>query len=313
MVGAFPNPLPDEFMYSIIARYHVRSGNRNFRQTNLDLFHYTSRQLSRLDLPNNLNQLVNNLPVLSKQSVENLLQNHTLYPFYVTFLAPLEAGKVKELMRKKINCSIFEIAKVALDSRDITKKFLKFCPLCFEEETQKYGEAYWHRIHQTPGVLVCPIHGVLLQDSLINADDLHCHAAASENCVVNNNSAVYTDSTMQKLLIFAKDIEWLMNNSLPFKDLHWLRNQYQNYLIKAGFMKVGSGKKITFDEEKFSNAVFDFYDRDFLEAVQPNLAIKPEKYFAHCLLACDINPVIDRVTHLLIIKFLADSLSSFFL
>src|SRR5207248_8301428 len=41
-----------------------------------------------------------------------------------------------------------------------------FCPKCVAEDRQNFGECYWHRVHQVPGVLVCPAHG----DTLLNSD-----------------------------------------------------------------------------------------------------------------------------------------------
>ena len=38
-------------------------------------------------------------------------------------------------------------------------RFLRYCPLCFKEDKQKYGEAYWHKAHQIRGVDVCNKHG----------------------------------------------------------------------------------------------------------------------------------------------------------
>ena len=38
MLGYFPTPYPDELLYSIVARYHIRSGNKSFRQTHQELF-----------------------------------------------------------------------------------------------------------------------------------------------------------------------------------------------------------------------------------------------------------------------------------
>lgn len=39
---------------------------------------------------------------------------------------------------------------------------LKFCPICRTEDQQKYGEWYYHRSHQIPGVTVCYRHVVPL-------------------------------------------------------------------------------------------------------------------------------------------------------
>ena len=38
MLSSFPNPYPDEILYSTVARYHQRSGNILFRQTVEELF-----------------------------------------------------------------------------------------------------------------------------------------------------------------------------------------------------------------------------------------------------------------------------------
>ena len=48
-----------------------------------------------------------------------------------------------------------------------TPRYFRFCPLCLKEDLQEYGEAYWHRLHQTPGVLACPVHAIPLSDSIV--------------------------------------------------------------------------------------------------------------------------------------------------
>ncbi len=315
MLSFFPTPYPDELLYSILARYHIRSGNKLFSQTNIEIFNYCSHQSYKNSLPNNLNYLVNNLPVTSKQSVDNFISNHTLYPFYIAFLTAHEAWVVKDLMREKLNDSLFNAAKIARTHTEDSRKFFRFCSLCLEEDTQKYGEAYWHRIHQTPGVLVCPIHATALQDSLVSLDaiGIHYHAASPENCPLGSNSTTYLDETLQKLLMFAKDIEWLVNYCyLSFQGMAWQRMQYQSYLTYQGFLKVFSRSRFTFNSQKFVSHIFEFYGTDFLENINPILIKKPETYFTNCLLACDVNPLIDRVTHLLLIKFLAGSIQDFF-
>jgi hypothetical protein len=233
----------------------------------------------------------------------------------VAFLTVPEAWVVKELMRKKLNDSVFQAAKIAHSHTEDSRMFFRFCPLCLEEDTQKYGEAYWHRIHQTPGVLVCPIHAIALQDSLVSLEaiGIHYHAASPENCRVGSNSRTYLDETLQELLMFAKDIEWLVNYCyVSFQGMAWLRKQYQSYLVRQGFLKIISRSKFTFDSQKFVSHIFEFCGTEFLENINPILIKKPETYFTNCLLARDVNPLIDRVTHLLLIRFLVGSIKDFF-
>lgn len=37
-------------------------------------------------------------------------------------------------------------------------KDLCICPSCWQEDIEKYNEPYFHRVHQLPGVYVCPTH-----------------------------------------------------------------------------------------------------------------------------------------------------------
>jgi hypothetical protein len=46
-------------------------------------------------------------------------------------------------------------------------QWLRFCPLCTEEDEKQFGDRYWHRLHQVPGVEACPIHAVFLEDSKV--------------------------------------------------------------------------------------------------------------------------------------------------
>ena len=138
MLGYFPTPYPDELLYSVVARYHIRSGNKSFLQTHQELFENTELQPDKIILPNNLNFLVSQLPVGSKLTIESLIKKNTLYPFFRTFLTPIEIYSFKNLLREKSSSSISQAAKISAKERNTV---LKFCPKCHQEDEQKYGEA----------------------------------------------------------------------------------------------------------------------------------------------------------------------------
>ena len=35
---------------------------------------------------------------------------------------------------------------------------MRYCPVCVQEDRLKFGETYWHRLHQILELPVCPIH-----------------------------------------------------------------------------------------------------------------------------------------------------------
>ena len=213
---------------------------------------------------------------------------------------------------KKVNKSIWQLAKIARYSPHQTK-FLRFCPLCLEEDRNQYGEAYWHLHHQIPGVLVCLKHDIALLDSLISleTDGIHYYGASRDNCLTDT-SIKHSSNTLEKLINLAQDIEWLSNTKLDFKGMAWLRSRYQDYLVERKFMTIYSSTKFKLDEQRIADAFLDFYGQDFLQVIQPNLVNNTEQRLANYLLACDVNPVIERINHILIIKFLAGSLHNFF-
>lgn len=314
MLSYFPTPYPDELFYSTITRYHIRSGNLSFNQTLLELLGYSPEQFFNLDLPNNLEYLVKHLPAASMYCSEVFIEEHTLYPFYRSFLKDSEAWVLKKRMQKKRGNSIFAIAKVPLPGRDSSGSFLRYCPACLQQDLKRYGEPYWHRMHQVPGMLICTDHHVMLRESAIPVQEgyLNCHAADLKNCSIEIDSRTYSDNTVRNLLAIAQEIDWLMKSQFSFQGLQWLRNQYQHYLVEQGFLDIFPVKTFKFCKERFVEKLLSFYGEDYLNLVKPGFVNKAAQYSYRCLLACDVEPAIDRVTHILLIKFLVNSLKDFF-
>ena len=81
MLPFFTNPYPNELLYSAIARYHFYSGNLDCKDTLEELFG------SRCVIPS---VEIGYFSVLAEKlgshySVESLLSNHTIYPYYASF------------------------------------------------------------------------------------------------------------------------------------------------------------------------------------------------------------------------------------
>ena len=315
MLGHFPNPYPDELLYSVIARYHIRSGNESFRKTHQELFETAELQPNKIILPNNLHFLASQLPIYSqltvesliKKKVKNLIKKNTLYLFFRSFLTPIEVYAFKNLLREKSSMSISQAAKV---SDKESNAFLKFCSKCQLEEEQKYGEAYWHRLHQIPGMLVCLKHHIPLSHSqvLLNSEKIHYYATSQVALEADNDIDVYSEEFIKKSLSIAQEIYWLSHNYIDFRGMTWLRNTYKSLLIERGFITKYSRTKFKYHEQQLTDAFLEFYGQEFLQAIQPTILEKLEKYLEYHLLSCDITQTIDRVTHILLINFLCGSI-----
>jgi len=308
MVSFFPKPYPDEILYSVLARYHIRSGNTSPKVTLRELFSSTST-VATADLPSNLNSLSENLQPFPHYTAEELIYKYTLYPFYSVFLPPNRASQVKESMKAECGGDIHTRAGIMASSVTMPRYF-RFCPNCLKEDLQKYGEAYWHRLHQTPGVLVCPVHAVTLPDSIVPIQGFNQHeyqAASPENCLITPNQQIYSKETLEKFRLLAQDILWLMNSKLSAKEPDWFRRRYIALLIEKG-LATATGR--VHQKRLLDNFVF-FYGREMLEALDSMVDYEEEHNWVFGI-ARKHRKSFHPVRHLLMMRFLAGSTEEFF-
>lgn len=161
MLGYMPEIYPDELLYSWISRYYSHNGYPSYRQALEDLLVEGNGKI-HFEFTGHFN--ADAMKVISSMySYRELILQHTMFPYYARFdslerrqnaLAGLIAGdsKVDSLMQ-------FQNDKV--------HHHLKFCPLCSSEDKEKYGETYFHRIHQIRNIGTCAKHQCKLVETPI--------------------------------------------------------------------------------------------------------------------------------------------------
>ena len=160
MLHYFPTPYPDELWYSVIARYHTHSGALSWQATMKALFGNARDADVGSFFPNgSIHKILEQLPPCFLSAQEAALQ-HTLLPFLMRFqpadrkAAIMEAFLAGEDMRPRYLRA----------TRDIKPRSMRYCPICLQEDTQTYGEPYWHREHQIGLMPLCPRHRCRLLD-----------------------------------------------------------------------------------------------------------------------------------------------------
>ena len=156
MITFFPDPYPDELLYSVCARYQERMMWGNQKTTLQDLFG-TDTVVAVVDLPGHVGALVSRLPSNHQYSSDRIIDHHTLLPYFARFLAPNQLEGIRRAMRLGSGSGIAGQAGI-MASTVKTPQVLQYCPQCVESDRMAYGETYWHRVHQLPGVMVCPHH-----------------------------------------------------------------------------------------------------------------------------------------------------------
>ena len=307
MLSFFPVPYEDEILYSVFARYHIRSGNTSFKSTIKDLFGSTNIT-AVMDLPSNLNKLIENLPLGSKYTAEYFIYNHTLYPFYAAFLPPGRAKEVLDSMKMDKGGSIY--TRIGIMASSITlNQFLKFCPACIEEDKQRYGEFYWHRIHQIPGIFVCPKHYIPIYDSQVPVRGYNKHeykSANEDNCKVYD-VINYPDKIIEKMINIAQDTEVLLNRIFEKKEIEWFKEQYFAKLMEIGFATINK----SISQKELIKSFIDYYGDEFLRLVQSEVNTDSETNWLMDMLRKK-NKTNHPIRHLLLARFLGISIDDLF-
>ncbi|EYE88054.1 Tn7 transposition protein D [Fervidicella metallireducens AeB] len=264
MVNFFPTPYPDEILYSTLARYCMRSGNIREIHNFEDLFG-TRNYIAAMELPTQLNALIENMPVNTKYTAEYFIFKHTLFPFLAAFIPQKRADKIIQTIRNGEGAVSY--IRVGLISNSITlNKYFRFCPECFKEDIEACGETYWHRSHQVTGVFVCSKHKIPLYNSteLIRAGNRQRFISASkENCKVEKEIN-YPDDLMEKMLWMQEDAEILLNNQFGFKEPEWFQSQFRVKLVEKGYARMNN----YIHQKKLKQGFVDFYGHEYLKLVQ---------------------------------------------
>lgn len=157
MLTYFPSPYPDEWWYSILCRYHVRSGHPKHATTISELYNGRPMVHGRLVPGGDCTAVLSNLPP-GVLSIDDVLANHTLLPYYTRFFQADKKRQVWDALRAGHGSGITSVRMQMPDGVE----GLKYCPMCYQADTAQYGEPYWHSVHQIPLLPLCPIHKIQL-------------------------------------------------------------------------------------------------------------------------------------------------------
>lgn len=310
MITCFTDPYPGELFYSILSRYHAQMGYRWTRYTMLDLYGRPIRSLG-IGLPRGIEHLIQRLPPHAQYSAEELIDKHTSFPLYAPFLSPAQTVELTNYMSAGNDPQ--GLIKAGLSQAiGLEPPFLRFCPVCVEKDQREWGEPYWHRLHQAPGVVVCPMHEVYLVDSPVPASRrLVTEQFQTAAAVLRSGPRrpVQSRGDRDKILLqVARDVAWLHEQELLRCGPEGSRKRYLAILIEQAL-----AKNETFFYRK--RMLSEFRAR-YPEALLRRLGIQPELTRGWVHLDRVWQPAESRnrspLLHLLLMHMLGYSAEQFF-
>lgn len=275
MLIFFPTPYPDELLYSICARYHVRSGNISYKRTLDDIFENRSLTAS-VFLPSGIGSLVKSINNAGTFNEQKVIYKHTMFLFFTAFLSEEKSQQIYQSMCSDDGKSIY--VRAGINASGVPQnKYLRFCSKCMKEDKEKYGEHYWHRSHQIPGIHCCLKHLSPLYNSAVRTvpDNKHrFQIPTSNNCIVAKESCVFNGVKKETIRAYldifdqlAPYIEQLMNDPFPKHDLQWFDHKYRSKLMEMNIAYYTGRVKQTTWREYFST----LYDNEVLQLFSSSL------------------------------------------
>jgi hypothetical protein len=307
MIAFFPELYPDELLYSACSRYHARAGYRSRESTGRDLFGVSEAKVA-IDLPSGLDAFVMGLQRYNRKTVDCLIDEHTLLPFYGPFVPPERLARLRADMRSSRGGAIH--GRLGILTSGIGGDFLRFCSLCVEADRERFDETYWHRIHQVPGVEVCPVHRVFLEESAV-----HARRRGRRDAFVTAEQAVRpvapravedSNPDHQACLRLAHDAGWLLEQrGLIVESVASYRERYTGLLYGKGLSTYFGPVAIT----NLIKSLKEFYSRDLLAWLGCDLG--RDYTWVHRLMH-NTHRAQHPLQHLLLMHFLGTTVREFF-
>ena len=226
-----PKPYPDENCYSILCRYVVRSGwLLSSNQASVILYGNTMPLAGLLYKPFRITDLKRWLEDGNWET--DYGKDHSCLQYFCVFLEHDDA----ELLRQCRSGMAFSPGITKRISRkcslmQIRKKHLWYCPICAREDFKVYGETYWRRLHQMPGVSYCADHRVRLRESGLPVSETNYQLFPASYVLLHipdtdtDHSGNVFETEFNQV---TEDTRWLLENGFRLPDNEGIRSAFRH-------------------------------------------------------------------------------------
>lgn len=303
----FPAPYPDECYYSIFCRYFARNGSTSNKRTIFELFGEAQSLAAFVFLPRRLELVDIWLGADSPVKREKLALDNSCYAYFSTaFTRQLFEGMEKKIKNGEPDRSL-ERRIIQKCRRSHWPERLRYCPDCVREDVKRYGETYWHRMPQLPGVEYCLRHGTPIQDSEVTFRQItmaFCpasHALQGLTLQEDEEKKKYR----QRYLAIARDTEWLLRNGLKLEGCRSIARKYKELFMEKG-LTTAQGVRYP---DRIKTAFIEYHG----EGILKQLFQDKENYLYWLDFAFEsVSEHLRPLHHILLMEFLKETAQGFF-
>ena len=243
-----PEPYPDENCYSILCRYAVRSGwLLSSNQASVILYGNTMPLSGLLYKPFRITDLKRWNG--SGEWDVSYGKDHSCLQYFTAFLDTADADLIRQCRNgMALTPGLTKRISRKCGLTQLRKKMLWYCPLCAREDFRIYGETYWRRLCQMPGVSYCPQHRVRLSESGLPVSETNYQLFPASYVLlhVKDTGVKHSGNVFEREFIqVVEDTKWLLENGFDLPDNTGLRaekkkktgrelNEYTVYPTETG-------------------------------------------------------------------------------
>ena len=234
-----PEPHPDEFFYSVIARWAHRERISRLRERA-----FQRRLFGRVRVEADIRN-ASHLAVLASHTdhnpaykLEHLIDRNTVVPLLAPFLSDTAWTRLQQSLQAGGGPIRWTFGPRGPNT-PATIGELRFCLDCMQADRLTWGEAFWHRVHQAPGVLFCPIHNFPLRKLGRSAPpQTYLPLEFADIDASEMASAIHSDHTARVLQCIAQEVQWLLDHPQPSRRVQ-LASVYDQLLRQRGWRSPG--------------------------------------------------------------------------
>jgi hypothetical protein len=310
MIGFFPELYPDELLFSACSRYAEATGYETLKAAAMDLFESDRIRLS-MDFPANLAKLVGSLPPGHHFTTSRLIDQHTLLPFFAPFMSAERVAGIRRNMELSGAARIHGATGINRFKNKL--RVFRYCPGCVLADREKFGEAYWHRIHHIPSVDLCPLHRLYLTETELPLRSMARNSArifATAEASIGDSNLDCKEEDDERLrelqTALAHNVRWLLENVrfAGYQQNH--RDHYVHLLYERGFCTYGG----VLDRQKLANELTAYYSHDFLVKLRCEVRTDGAEDWVNRFVHRK-ERAIHPFHHLLMLQFLGESVEGF--
>lgn len=303
----FPTPYPDECLYSIFCRYFVRSGSTSKKKTVFELFGEAQSITSFVYLPRRLELVDEWVGPDSLITREWLANNNSCYGYFSIAFTEMMLREMEEKIVTGGSNRSLERQMIQKCRKSHWPEYLRYCPECTKEDIESFGETYWHRLPQLPGVEYCPKHGKAIQNSSVHLKETTMRFLPASHTLLKLEGKEKAEKWMhkEKYLMIAKDSEWLLMNGRRLKGCREVARKYKELFMEKG-LTTAQGIRYT---ERIKSEFIKYHGEHFLSQMFPDR--KDPLYwldFAFVSVSEHLRPL----HHILLMEFLKSSAEGFY-